>query len=53
VKWDTAQQPAIEAAKKLNGSKAPVEVIEHTQGHAYPSMAPEKTIAFFKKHTRK
>jgi polyhydroxybutyrate depolymerase len=53
VKWDTAQQPAIEAAKKLNGDKAPVEVIEHTQGHSYPAIAPEKTIAFFKKHTRK
>lgn len=53
VNWETTQLPAIEAAKKLNGSKAPVEVIEHTQQHAYPDMAPEKTVAFFKKCTRK
>ena len=51
VKWDQ-QQAVIDAAKKLNGSKAPVEVMLHEGGHAYPNSAPEKIIAFFKKYKR-
>ncbi len=53
VNWETTQQPAIDAAKKLNGETCPVEVVMHNQGHSYPNSAPEKTIAFFKKFTRK
>lgn len=51
VAWST-QEAGIEAAKRVNGSAAPVEVFLHTQGHAYPAHAPEKIIAFFKKHRR-
>ncbi|MES2459755.1 MAG: dienelactone hydrolase family protein [Armatimonadota bacterium] len=51
VSWDT-QQRAIEAAKKVNGSRAPVEVSLHDGGHTYPDDAPEKIIAFFRKHHR-
>lgn len=51
VPW-TTQERAIEAAKRVNGSRAPVEVFLHTGGHAYPEQAPEKIIAFFKKHHR-
>ena len=51
VKWETQQLPTIEAARKLNGTKAPVEVVKHSRGHAYPADAPEKIVAFFKKHT--
>jgi polyhydroxybutyrate depolymerase len=53
VRWETEQLPAIEAAQKLNGDKTTVEVVVHSQGHNYPSAAPEKTIAFFKKFARK
>jgi polyhydroxybutyrate depolymerase len=53
VSWETEQLPAIEAAQKLNGDKTTVEVVVHNQGHNYPSVAPEKTIAFFKKFARK
>jgi polyhydroxybutyrate depolymerase len=51
VSWDI-QQRGLDAAKKVNGSKAPVEVVLHEGGHAYPDMAPAKIIAFFKKHSR-
>ena len=51
VKWE-GQQAVIDAAKKLNGSKAPVEVVMHDGGHEYPSIAPEKLITFFKKYRR-
>ena len=49
VKWDQ-QQAAIDAAKRINSEKAPVEVVLHEGGHEYPSTAPEKIIQFFKKH---
>ncbi len=49
VPWET-QDRAIQAAKKINGSRAPVEVFLHENGHAYPAQAPEKIVAFFKKH---
>ena len=52
VKWED-QQAAFEAAKRINGSKAPVEVVIHTGGHTFPDDAPEKIVAFFKKHSRK
>lgn len=51
VAW-SGQQAAIDAAKKVNGNKAPVEVILHDGGHAYPESAPEKIIEFFKKYPR-
>lgn len=51
VKWDQ-QQAAIDAAKKINGDKAPVEVVLHEGGHNYPNIAPEKLVAFFKKYKR-
>lgn len=51
VPWET-QQRAIDAAKKINGTKAPVEVFIHQGGHAYPDQAPGKIIAFFKKYSR-
>jgi polyhydroxybutyrate depolymerase len=53
VSWESTQQPAIDAAKKLNGDKFPVEVIEHNEGHAYPGIAPAKIVAFFKKFALK
>lgn len=51
VPWET-QQRAMDTAKKINGSRAPVELFIHEGGHTYPSAAPEKIIAFFKKHHR-
>jgi polyhydroxybutyrate depolymerase len=51
VKWEQ-QQTAIDAAKKLNAGKAPVEVVLHDGGHSYPSDAPAKLVAFFKKFPR-
>jgi polyhydroxybutyrate depolymerase len=47
------QERAVEAARKVNGTDAPVEIVVHSGGHAYPSDAPEKIIAFFKQQTRK
>lgn len=51
VKWNQ-QQAAIDAAKKINGDKAPVEVVLHEGGHEYPNIAPDKIVQFFKKHRR-
>jgi polyhydroxybutyrate depolymerase len=51
VPWET-QKRAIDAAVKINGSRAPVELYLHEGGHAYPDHAPEKIIAFFRKHHR-
>lgn len=51
VPWET-QQRAIDAAKTINGSRAPVELFIHDGGHTFPKSAPEKIIAFFKKHHR-
>jgi polyhydroxybutyrate depolymerase len=53
VSWETTQQPAIDAAKKLNGDKFPVEVIEHSAGHGYPDSVPAKIVAFFKRFALK
>ena len=51
VKWESQEQ-VIEAAKKINGTKAPVEVSLHENGHAFGEDSPEKIVAFFKKYTR-
>ncbi len=51
VKWD-AQQAAINAAKRINGDRAPVEVVLYEGGHEYPSSAPETIVSFFKKYKR-
>ena len=51
VKWDS-QQAAIDAAKRINGEKAPVEVVLHENGHEYPKFAPEKLVGFFKNQRR-
>ncbi|MBB6050922.1 alpha/beta hydrolase family esterase [Armatimonas rosea] len=51
VTWES-QQAAIDAAKRINGERAPVEVVLHDDGHAYPPIAPEKLISFFKKQRR-
>jgi polyhydroxybutyrate depolymerase len=51
VLWET-QKKAIDAARSINGSRAPVETFLHDKGHAYPEQGPEKIIAFFKKHYR-
>lgn len=48
VKWES-QQAAIDAAKRINSDKAPVEVVLHDGGHEYPKIAPEKLITFFKR----
>jgi polyhydroxybutyrate depolymerase len=47
------QERAVEAARKVNGSNAPVEFVVHNGGHASPNDAPEKIVAFFKQHARK
>ena len=47
------QERAVEAARKVNGTNAPVEFVVHNGGHAYPNDAPEKIVAFFKQHARK
>jgi polyhydroxybutyrate depolymerase len=49
--WETQKQ-AIDAARSINGSRAPVEIFLHDRGHAYPEQGSEKIIAFFKKHSR-
>ena len=46
------QERAVEAARKINGTNAPVELVVHNGGHAYPGDASAKIIAFFKKHER-
>lgn len=51
VKWEQ-QAAVIEAAKRINGSQAPVEVSLHDQGHLYPDDASARIIAFFKAHSR-
>ena len=47
------QERAVEAARKVNSTNAPVEFVVHNGGHAYPNDAPEKIIAFFKQQARK
>jgi polyhydroxybutyrate depolymerase len=47
------QERAVEAARRINGTNAPVEFVVHNGGHTYPEDAPEKIIAFFKQHGRK
>jgi polyhydroxybutyrate depolymerase len=46
------QERVVEAARKINSTNAPVEMVVHNGGHAYPDDAPEKIVAFFKQHTR-
>ncbi len=48
----TTQERAVEAAKKVNGTNAPVEFIVHNGGHTYPADASAKIVAFFKQHAR-
>jgi polyhydroxybutyrate depolymerase len=48
-----SQERAVEAARRVNGTDAPVEFVVHNGGHAYPNDAPEKIIAFFKQHSRR
>jgi polyhydroxybutyrate depolymerase len=48
-----AQERAVEAARKVNGTNAPVEFVVHDGGHTYPNDAPAKIVAFFKQHSRK
>jgi polyhydroxybutyrate depolymerase len=47
------QERAVEAARRINTTNAPVEFVVHNGGHQYPDDAPEKIIAFFKQHARK
>jgi len=46
------QERAVEAARRINTTNAPVEFVVHNGGHAYPNDAPEKIVAFFKQHAR-
>jgi polyhydroxybutyrate depolymerase len=48
-----SQERAVEAARKVNSTNAPVEFVVHDDGHVYPSDAPGKIVAFFKQHARK
>lgn len=48
-----AQERAVEAARKINSTNAPVEFVVHNGDHAYPDDASEKIVAFFKQHARK
>jgi polyhydroxybutyrate depolymerase len=47
------QERAVEAARRVNATNAPVEFVVHNGGHVYPDDAPEKIVAFFKQHARK
>jgi polyhydroxybutyrate depolymerase len=47
------QERAVEAARRINTTNAPVEFVVHNGGHAYPDDASEKIVAFFKQHARK
>jgi polyhydroxybutyrate depolymerase len=47
------QERAVEAARKVNGTNAPVEFVVHNGGHAYPNDAPDKIVTFFKQQARK
>jgi polyhydroxybutyrate depolymerase len=47
------QERAVEAARKVNGTNAPVEFVVHNGGHAYPNEAPDKIVTFFKQQARK
>jgi len=46
------QERAVEAARQVNSTNAPVEFVVHDGGHAYPNHAPGKIGAFFKLHAR-
>ena len=46
------QERAVEAARGINSTNALVEFVVHNGGHAYPDDAPEKIVAFFKRHRR-
>jgi polyhydroxybutyrate depolymerase len=46
------QERAVEAARRINSTNAPVEFVVHDGGHMYPNDAPEKIVAFFKQHAR-
>jgi len=48
-----AQERAVEAARKINSTNAPVAFVVHDGGHTYPDDASEKIVAFFKQHARK
>ena len=48
-----SQERAVEAARKVNGTNAPVEFVIHNGGHEYPKDAAAKIVAFFKQHERK
>jgi len=50
---DMEQERAVEAAKKVNGTNAPVEFVVHNGGHVYPNDAPNRIVAFFKQQARK
>jgi polyhydroxybutyrate depolymerase len=52
VKWE-GQEQAIEAAKRVNGNLAAVEVVLHNDGHMYQDDFSPKISVFFKKHVRK
>ena len=47
------QERAVEAARRINSTNAPVEFVVHNGGHKYPDDAPEKIVAFFKQHAHK
>ena len=46
------QERAVEAARSVNSTNAPVEFVVHPGGHSYPADAPQKIVAFFKQHAR-
>jgi polyhydroxybutyrate depolymerase len=46
------QERAVEAARRINSTNAPVAFVVHNGGHAYPNDAPEKIVAFFQQHRR-
>jgi polyhydroxybutyrate depolymerase len=47
-----SQERAVEAARRINSTNAPVEFVVHDGGHTYPDDASEKIVAFFKQHAR-
>lgn len=44
------QEAAIEAARRANGSAAPVETWIHPGGHTYPAGTSQRIAAFFQDH---
>ena len=47
------QERAVEAARGINSTNAPVEFVVHNGGHGYPDDAPRNTVTFFQQQAHR